>query len=252
LTEYHVRVKYFFIADEGIAFHTSASAWYEVSMVTAILFDLDNTLYPASADMERNTVRRMNEYAARLLGVDPEEAAAVRRARMPGYGTTLEWLMAEHGFTDADDYFAYVHPDGEEDSVAFDPALGPFLDSIALPKYVFTNAPMEHADRVLAKLGVADRFERVFDVRFCGLKGKPAASAVDKVLAAIGQPADSTVFLDDVPRYVRGFIDRGGRGLLVDHFDAHRDSGLETIRTIYELPGRLAGGPYEKEDACRS
>ncbi len=232
-----------FFTAGALAFHTSAPAWYEVSMVTAILFDLDNTLYPASADMERNTVRRMNEYAARLLGVGPEEAAAIRRERMPLYGTTLEWLMAEHGFTDSDGYFAYVHPDGEEDSVEFDPGLGPFLDSMAVPKYVFTNAPMEHADRVLAKLGVADRFERVFDVRFCGLKGKPAASAVDKVLAAVGEPAGSTVFLDDVPRYVRGFIDRGGRGLLVDHFGKHRDSGLETIRTIYELPGRLAGEP---------
>lgn len=204
-----------------------------------MILDLDNTLYPASADMERLTVGKMNEYCARLLGVGPDEAAAIRRERMPNYGTTLEWLMAEHGFTDTEDYFSYVHPDGEEDTIAFDPGLGPFLDSIDLPKYVFTNAPMEHAERVLRKLRIADRFVRVFDVRFCGLKGKPAASAFDGVIAAIGIPAAETLFSDDVPRYVQGFVARGGRGVLVDHFGKHPDSGLPTVRTIYELPAYL-------------
>ncbi len=208
-------------------------------MIRAVIFDLDNTLYPASASMEADTVRRMNEYVARAVGLPVDEATALRRERMPNYGTTLEWLMAERGLRDYEDYFAYVHPDGEEEAVAFDPALGPFLDSIALPKYVFTNAPMEHADRVLRKLRVADRFERVFDVRFCDLKGKPAASAVDKVIATIGFKADETIFADDVPRYVRGFVDRGGRGVLVDHFGRHPDAGLPTVKTIYELPALL-------------
>jgi len=208
-------------------------------MLRALIFDLDNTLYPASASMEEHTVSRMNEYTARLLGMDVTQAAAFRRERMPRYGTTLEWLMAEHGFADPEDYFAYVHPAGEEDLVEFDPALGPFLDSLPLPKYVFTNAPMEHADRVLERLRIADRFVRIFDVRFCNLRGKPSASAVDGVIAAVGLPAAETLFVDDIPRYVRGFVDRGGRGVLVDHFGKHPDSGLPTIRTIYELPACL-------------
>jgi len=208
-------------------------------MLRALIFDLDNTLYPASAAMEEHTIARMNEYTARLLGTGVDEAIAIRRERMPRYGTTLEWLMAEHGFTDTEDYFTYVHPAGEEDLVEFDPALGPFLDSLPLPKYVFTNAPMEHADRVLEKLRITDRFKRVFDVRFCNLKGKPAATAVDGVIAAIGLPAEDTIFMDDIPRYVRGFIDRGGRGVLVDHFGKHPESGLPTIKTIYELPAYL-------------
>ena len=118
-------------------------------MLRALIFDLDNTLYPASAAMEEHTIARMNEYTSRLLGTSIEEAIAIRREHMPRYGTTLEWLMAEHGFTNPDHYFSYVHPEGEEDLVEFDPALGPFLDSLKLPKFVFTNAPMEHADRVL-------------------------------------------------------------------------------------------------------
>ncbi len=208
-------------------------------MVEAVIFDLDNTLYPASALMETNIVTRMNEYTARLLGLEADSAARVRREKTRGYGTTLEWLMAETGFSDPEDYFAYVHPDGEEDTVAFDPELGPFLDSLRLPKFIFTNAPMEHADRVLGKLRVADRFERVFDVRFCGLKGKPSADAFGKVVGAIGLAARNILFADDIPRYVQGFVDVGGKGVLVDHFGKHGDSGLPAIRTIYELPAYL-------------
>ncbi|OHD23970.1 MAG: hypothetical protein A2Y38_03065 [Spirochaetes bacterium GWB1_59_5] len=208
-------------------------------MLRALIFDLDNTLYPASAAMEAHTIARMNEYTARLLGTSIEEAFAIRRERMPHYGTTLEWLMAEHDFIDSEHYFSYVHPAGEEDLVEFDPALGSFLDSLPLPKYVFTNAPMEHADRVLKKLRIADKFQRVFDVRFCKLKGKPSARAVDDVIAAIGLPPEETLFADDIPRYVRGFIERGGKGVLVDHFGKHPDSGLPTIQTIYQLPAYL-------------
>jgi putative hydrolase of the HAD superfamily len=216
-------------------FHETPCSWYAIHMVRAVIFDLDNTLYPASSAMDELTGSKMNEYTGRLLGLGVERVIALRREKMRTYGTTLEWLMAEHGPIDTEEYFDFVHPAGEENLIAFDPDLGPFLDSIELPKYVFTNAPMPHADRVLAKLQVADRFERVFDVTFNGLKGKPSASAVDRVISAIGLPAGETIFADDLPRYVRGFIDRGGIGVLVDHFGKHTDSGLPTIRTIYGI-----------------
>jgi putative hydrolase of the HAD superfamily len=224
-----------FLAQPMDAFPETTFPWYSFTMVRAVIFDLDNTLYPATSAMDELTARKMNEYVGRLLDVDPDAAYAMRREKMRTYGTTLEWLMAEHGPIDSDGYFSYVHPEGEEDLVEYDPELGPFLDSIKQPKYIFTNAPMPHADRVLAKLRVADRFERVFDVTFNDLKGKPSASAVDRVISAIGLPASETLFADDLPRYVRGFIDRGGIGVLVDHFGKHPDSGLPTIQTIYEL-----------------
>ncbi len=211
-------------------------------MIRALFFDLDNTLYPASASMEDDIVERMNAFVADWLKLPLEAARSLRRERMPHYGTTLEWLMAECGFADPDGYFARVHPDGEEDVLEFDPALGPFLDSLPLPKFIFTNAPSEHAERVLRKLGVQDRFERVFDVRFNRLRGKPSREAVERVIAAAGYPAAETLFADDVPRYVRGFSDCGGLGVLVDHDGRHGDTGLPTVKSVYELGAFLAPG----------
>ncbi len=189
--------------------------------------------------MEDDIIQRMNDYTARLTGLSVEAAIALRRERMPAYGTTLEWLMAEYGFNDPDAYFAYVHPEGEEEALNPDPELGPFLDSLPQHKYIFTNAPMEHAERVLRRLLIEGKFRIIFDIRFNGLRGKPHRAAIDRVLAAVhgdcGAGPDETLFIDDVPRYVQGFKERGGHGLLIDQDGRHGSTGLPTIRLLPEL-----------------
>jgi putative hydrolase of the HAD superfamily len=208
-------------------------------MIQALLFDLDNTLYPASERMEDDIILRMNDYTARITGLSLEAAIALRRERMPAYGTTLEWLMAEYGFDDPDAYFDYVHPEGEEEALYPDDGLAPFLDSLPQHKYIFTNAPMEHAERVLRRLSIEGRFRIIFDIRFNGLRGKPHRAAVDRVLAAVrddcGAQPQEALFIDDVPRYVQGFRERGGHGVLIDQDGRHGPTGLPTIRLLPEL-----------------
>lgn len=228
----------------------SGGPWYHEAMLRYLLLDLDNTLYSEASGLERAVFRRMNEYVARLHGIGFEEAIALRRERMPAYGTTLEWLVAERGFSDVEGYFAYVHPAGEEEPLAPDPALGRLLDSIDLPKSVFTNAPMEHARRILARLGVADRFEAVYDIRFNGLKGKPHPEAARRVCAACGVEPAEALFVDDYPKYVQGFIDCGGRGVLIDELGLHSGSGLPRIHGLCELPGLIASDAVLASQLC--
>lgn len=42
-----------------------------------------------------------------------------------------------------------------------DPALRALLDSIPLPKHIFTNADRRHAERCLSLLGIRDCFDSV-------------------------------------------------------------------------------------------
>lgn len=204
-------------------------------MLKAIFLDLDNTLYPASSGMEDRIIERMIEYVAEVCGTSIDEAARLRSQLMPNYGTTLEWLMADYGFSDIDGYFAAVHPEHELEDLEEDSELRPFLDSIPLPKFIFTNSPMEHAERVMDFLDITECFDAIYDVKFNKLRGKPDRSAVERVLEASGFKAEETIFADDQPRYVKGFTDCGGKGVLVDYHDRHRDSGFNRIRTIYEL-----------------
>jgi putative hydrolase of the HAD superfamily len=209
-------------------------------MLRLLLLDLDNTLYPESVGMDRDITRRMIDYVARFLSMEREEARAYRHERARKYGTTLEWLTVEHGFSDIEAYFAAVHPEGEEYCIVEDPELARALDAIELPKAVLTNSPSEHAHRVLRKLGVADRISAVYDIRSNGLKGKPHPEAYRRACEACGVGVEEAFFVDDMPKYVRGFTDLGGRAVLVDEDGRFADEGLPRIRDMTELPAYLS------------
>jgi len=217
-----------------------ALAVLSTAMPSLVLFDLDNTLYPESSGMDHDITRRMIEFVASYLGMGVEEAREFRREHAHKYGTTLEWLTYEHGFKDTEAYFAAVHPEGEEYCIAPDPGLGPLLDSMDCRKAVLTNSPAEHARRVLSKLGAADRFEAIYDIRFNSLRGKPWPAAYLRACELSGAKVSETVFVDDLPKYVRGFIDIGGRAVLVDEYGRHADEDLPRVRSLAELPSLIA------------
>lgn len=224
--------------------------------VRHIIFDLDNTLYPSSAAMDRGITRRMMACVADHFGVGYDEAVKLRGANLPHYSTTLEWLRAE-GLTDTEAYFARVHPDDEADELQGDDRLRPLLLSIAADKVVLTNAPREHADRVLAKLGAADLFKAVCDIRSCALMGKPYRGAYVAALEAAGGTIEDTIFLDDQFKYTDGFAALGGTAVAVGGKNGEHISRqlLEMkyvksrlcsgrvlhIETIYDLPALLKG-----------
>jgi putative hydrolase of the HAD superfamily len=204
-------------------------------MIRYLLFDVDNTLYSSSYGLEDNVQRRIKEYAAAYLGVSAEEAWRQRNARIQEYGTTLEWLIAEKGFTGIEEYFAAVHPPGEVDGLSPDPALRAFLEGIPLPKAILTNAPAEHAKRVLDKLEINGVFTHLFDIRQFAFFGKPNAQVFNRVLETIGAAAQEVLYIDDNPRYVNGFLALGGSGLLLDENNVHGDYPHPKIAALREL-----------------
>jgi putative hydrolase of the HAD superfamily len=146
--------------------------------------------------------------------------------------------MAEKGLSGAaaiDDYYRKVHPADEADSLEKDPELRAFLQSLPCPCSVLTNANREHADRILRKLGVEDLFAEIFDLRRNGYRGKPRRDVFVSVLDAVGAAPEETLFVDDVPGYLTGFLELGGRGILLDELDVHRDYPGERIRTLNEI-----------------
>lgn len=182
--------------------------------VKNIIFDLDNTLYSPTSAMDAGISRRMMAAVVDFLGMDLDAASELRHKNVPYYSTTLEWLRSR-GLTDVEGYFAKVHPDNEADELAYDKDLRSFLQSIEQKKIVLTNAPREHADRVLEKLKIADLFSAVVDIRACGLLGKPYANSYKIALEKCGGTIDDTIFLDDQYKYTDGFEALGGTALLV-------------------------------------
>ena len=179
-----------------------------------LLFDMDNTLYPASSAMDKGITRRMLECVADFFHCDMEQAIELRSERIIHYSTTLEWLRAE-GLTDVEGFLAHVHPSYEADELPSQPGLRDFLISLNMPMSVLTNAPHEHADTVLGKLGIADLFEAVTDIRDAGFNGKPYPDAFMAALRKAGSTVENTLFLDDMQKYTDGWVALGGTAVLI-------------------------------------
>ena len=75
---------------------------------TVWLFDLDNTLYPASCNLFGQVDARMAAFIGELLSITEAEARALQKRYYRDYGTTLRGLMLEHSMP-ADKFLDFVH-----------------------------------------------------------------------------------------------------------------------------------------------
>ena len=211
-------------------------------MVKSLLLDLDNTVYPSSSKINEGIDQRMIQFVSDFLHVDFESARKLRSERKKKFGTTLEWLQKEHGLTDVNAYLWAVHPESEVSELAPIPGLKEFFESIPLPMAILTNGPDFHAKRVLDFYQISHCFIGVHDIIENKLKGKPNPSAYLKALNDSNFKLEETLFIDDYPKYVYGYISMGGTGVLIDPVDKYADykfstkGKLCTIKTIYELP----------------
>jgi putative hydrolase of the HAD superfamily len=166
--------------------------------IRAWVFDLDNTLYPSSADLFAQIDAKMTHYIARLLSIDPVEARRIQKAYFLGHGTTLAGLMAEHE-VDPQDYLAFVH-DVEMDVLEENVPLAAAIAKLPGRKLVFTNGDGPYATRVLDRLGLGKSFEAIHDVIAMDLVPKPAASAYAGLCAALDIDPATALFADDMAR----------------------------------------------------
>ena len=169
--------------------------------IDAWIFDLDNTLYPASADLFGLIDVKMGLYVQRLLGVDPVEAKRIQKQMFREHGTTLSGLMHSHDI-DPHDFLQFVH-DIEMDVLAEDRRL---VDAVAkLPgrKLIFTNGDADYAGRVLSRLGLSQSFEAIHDIHACAYQPKPHAASYASMVKAFGIDPTTALFVEDMARNLK-------------------------------------------------
>lgn len=162
------------------------------------LFDLDNTLYPASCQIFQQIEARIIGYIKDFAGLSWDAARAARLAYLRDHGTALRGLMTRHEI-DPQEFLDQVH---EIDLTPVPPS--PSLDAAlaALPgrKLVFTNASRGHAERVLDRLGIAGRFEDIFDIVAADYVPKPHPKAYQSLLERHAIDPRRTVLFEDLAR----------------------------------------------------
>ncbi len=180
----------------------------------AVLFDLDNTLYPAERELFSLIDVRINRYMTEVVQIPASQVDEMRRRYWRLYGATLQGLIRHYG-VDPEDYLAYVHDIDVSSRLRLDPALREALEGMSLRRAVFTNGSDGHARRVLTTLGLDDLFEEIFDIRIAAYLPKPSPAPYRKVLERLGLGGEHCVMVEDSAPNLRTAKELGMGTILV-------------------------------------
>ena len=207
---------------------------------STILFDLDDTLYPAASGLWPTLKARMSQYMVKRMGIPEADVPRLRETYFRTYGTTLRGLQANHRI-DVEDYLAYVHDVRLADYIHPDPAQQRVLASLSTRNLIFTNADANHARRVLRELQIEEYFADVIDINRMEPHCKPSPEAFTLAMRSAGESDPSRcVMIDDLPHTTRAARSLGLYALLFGAraAEGNADAALEDWRA---LPALLDG-----------
>ncbi|KAK4156206.1 Haloacid dehalogenase-like hydrolase-domain-containing protein [Chaetomidium leptoderma] len=136
-------------------------------------FDIDNCLYPKSAKVHDLMADLIDKYFATHLSLPWEDAVRLHKEYYQNYGLAIEGLVRHHKI-DPLDYNAKV-----DDALPLDDVIKPRpdlkkllldIDRSKVRLWLFTNAYVNHAKRVVRLLEIEDFFE---GLTFCDYNAMP-------------------------------------------------------------------------------
>ena len=169
-----------------------------VEDVETWIFDLDNTLYPATCNLFAQIDVRMCDYISKFLGLESEAAYRKQKEYFRQYGTTLRGMMMCHDM-DPHEFLDHVH-DIDVSPVAPSPDLDAALGRLPGRKLIFTNATTDHAERVMDRLGVGHHFDGIFDIRRTDFVPKPEPAIYDMLIKDYAIDPKKSVMVEDISR----------------------------------------------------
>ena len=162
------------------------------------IFDLANTLYPASCRLFDQVDKNITRYIMRFLDIDWDEAYYLQKNYFRHHGTTMRGLMNLHD-ADPDDFLEFVH-DIDLAPVDANPRMDTALAALPGRKIIFTNGSVGHAERIMAKLGVDHHFEAIFDIVASDYEPKPAPAVYERLVEQHDIRPDTAVMVEDMGR----------------------------------------------------
>jgi putative hydrolase of the HAD superfamily len=148
-----------------------APGGHPLAEIETWIFDLDNTLYPASCRLFDQIHARMTRFIADRLDLTLEAALTVQKTYFRAHGTTLRGLMTVDR-VDPEDFLNFVHQ-VDLSGVPRDAILIAALAALPGRKIVHTNGSQRHAERLLDHLGIAASFCGIVDIAAADYEPKP-------------------------------------------------------------------------------
>ncbi|TAK11155.1 MAG: pyrimidine 5'-nucleotidase [Anaerolineae bacterium] len=206
--------------------------------IHSLLIDLDGTVYPKDCGIWEDMTLRIDTYMRTYLRVPSHEIQPLRDKLFAHYGSTLRGLQSVYS-VDASHYLDFIHDLPLHKYISPDPTLRSALQSIPLPKWIFTNADHSHATRVLRLVGIEDLFEGIIDVWKMDFIPKPDPIVYRRALALSGGHLPSQVlFADDTLKNLTPARHMGFTTVWVGETQAHPSASI-VLKNLAELPQHL-------------
>jgi putative hydrolase of the HAD superfamily len=178
--------------------------------IRILFLDLDETLYPSSNGLWEAIGARINEFMMDKLDITIDKVSELRKEYFSKYGTTLNGLRINFQI-DPYDYLTYVHDVPINDFIQPDPGLREMLVNLPQKRIVFTNASIDHAKRVLERLGIINQIDQIIDIIALNFENKPKNNAYIQALTLAGErDPKACVLVDD---RVRNLLPGGSMGM---------------------------------------
>lgn len=211
---------------------------------SVFFFDIDNCLYPRSLRIQELMQDLIDSYFVRHLALPASDARALHARYYKDYGLAISGLVKHHTI----DPLAYNHEVDDalplDDVIKPDPQLRRLLEDVDKSKvkmWLFTNAHITHARRVVRLLGVEDCFEGVTYCDYAAkvLLAKPHKQMFEKAEREAGaKSSDECYFVDDSALNCRHANKRGWtvvHKLEVEESLPESKAGRYQIRDLEEL-----------------
>ena len=212
-----------------------------------IFFDLDNTLYSKHLGIHEEVGQRISLFFQTCLGLPEEECHELRNKYLLDYGLAIKGLLSNFQINPLE-YDEFV--DGGlnlEAKLKKDIQLIDNLQSIKARKWVFTNAGLRHARRVLKLLEIEDLFEGIVYCDYCepNFPAKPDRLGFIRAMRCAGvDKMEDCWFVDDSKNNIRTALELGWHAVYLEEFEDTSkmlldsnaaDDKIKSIRGLSEL-----------------
>ncbi len=179
----------------------------EIERIETWIFDLDNTLYPASSRLFDQIDRNMTNFIMVHLDLDWDAAHKLQKSFFREHGTTMRGLMSNHG-TDPEEFLEFVHQI-DLSAIPPDPDLDRALERLPGRKVIFTNGTTAHASNVTGHLGIDRHFDATFDIIDSDYIPKPDTGVYAKMVSDLKINPDTAIMFEDMARNLVPAADMG-------------------------------------------
>ena len=180
---------------------------FELGDVDTWIFDLDNTLYPASSNLFARVSKRMTYFIQKEFQLDEEPARDLQSKMFRKYGTTMRGLMTEYDM-DAEEFLHFVH-DIDVSDMNKDLELAELLSKLPGRRLIYTNGSVPHAKRITGQLGIEHLFEDIFDIVASRFVPKPAPEPYDEMINKFKVDPKRSLMVEDMAKNLRPAADLG-------------------------------------------